>query len=223
MIDLDTLPEEIREIYQDLALQTFWLHVRWEYHYRLFQEEFTGRFALLKTMATTYYALAEQDMSNEVIWALCRMTDPTEQGRKQNLTISRLVNEVGNLQESALHTSLDARWRALDAAMAPLRTFRNKRLGHTDLPTAEGILRGQDPIPERRELFPVINAVIPMVRAIMNEVESRYAQPCPYGKVEMEGGWQRMLELIEHGRRHEGLLKKRRWRWLLAFARVPDF
>ena len=62
-----------------------------------------------------------------------------------------------------------------------------------------------------------------MVREIMNEVETRYAQPYPYGQVEMAGGWQRMLGLFENGRRHEEILKRRRWRWLLAFTRVPDF
>lgn len=81
------------------------------------------------------FGLAQRSMYADIVSSICAATDPAQQGKNQNLTIRRLVEETLPFATSEHAQSLRDGMHELEIAIEPLRRHRNKIIAHFDLNT----------------------------------------------------------------------------------------
>ena len=203
-LDLNMFPVEIRKIYDDLWLQTFWTHLRWDtVRDVLGDRNDVKRPDLLTAVAANFFDIFRQDTVNEICLSLNRLADNAEGrgGRDQNLTLDTLVKEIDNLGEEALRDSLqDKRDRLVDFLdNSGIRGHRHKTLAHRDLATATG----RAPAPIARTTYREIGDALEMVREIVNEAEAHWCgQSFDYTDIPNERGGKALVRALKESQRY---------------------
>jgi hypothetical protein len=164
------MPPEIKEIFEALRYEIAWLHAKWSIYSQLFCQG-DARLEFLDSMAPGFFVIVRDSLLNELIVGLCRLTDPSTTGRRENLTLARLAEslEVANI-DPAIRQQFASYLVSLDQTCSPLRAWRNRRLGHSDLPTALG--NSPDPLPP--VTWAAIDGALEEVRVLMNLLQKHY-------------------------------------------------
>jgi hypothetical protein len=169
------MPQTVAEVYSPLSEQLVGIHIRWTLYRQLFGTD-PARIELLNRFAAVFFGSTQRVMEDELILALCRMSDPAETGRgrnaRQNCTIERLVSVV---VAEAPQTELVL--RPLLATIQALRDehleeLRNRSLAHNDFTTMQAMWAGQPgpPRPNRAQ----IESFLAPTRNLMNAVQKHY-------------------------------------------------
>ncbi len=89
--------------------------------------------ALLNSTAPEFFVLLQQLLVNNIILCIARLTDKPTTGRRENLTLSRLVLELSDNQKySELRTRLNEKYERIEKMSGPIRLYRHKLLAHAD-------------------------------------------------------------------------------------------
>jgi hypothetical protein len=170
-MDIDgPMPTGVKEIFEALRYEVAWLHAKWSIYSQLFCQG-DERLEFLDSMAPGFFVVVRDSLQNDLIVGLCRLTDPSTIGKKENLTLSRLAESLGADNNSLpLIQQFGFQLDYLNQTCSPLREWRNRRLGHSDLPTALG--SGPSPLPE--VTWSAIDEALEEVRALMNLLEKHY-------------------------------------------------
>jgi hypothetical protein len=121
----------------------------WQIHERVFGAEDNIR--LLNDTDSAFFFFCERCMRREVVMGLCRLTDPEEQGRNENMTTERLLRLItaaglpGGKELAGCGDCLRGDGGG-NSPLSRLRKARNKRGGHLDLKTARAQLTAADPL-----------------------------------------------------------------------------
>ncbi len=158
------MPPLIKEVFENLRYEVTWLHAKWAIYSQLFccGEE---QLSFLDSMASGFFVIVRDSLENELIVGLCRLTDPATTGRRKNLTLARLAE---TLKETDIATDFQSRFQKIDQACSPLREWRNRRLAHSDFPTA----LGQSRLPE--VAWETIDSALARVGGLMNLVQGHF-------------------------------------------------
>jgi len=152
---LSVLGPKLGPVYDAIYNEVVWLHVKWKQYVQLFGTN-PERIDLLNQSASYFFRVIERTLWQDTLLHLTRLTDPPSTGGKQNLTIQRLPNLVGD------HPCLsEIRKLILVAreATAFARDWRNRRIAHRDLNLA--LQQGEEPLrsASRRQVNEAIAAV----------------------------------------------------------------
>jgi hypothetical protein len=95
------------------------------------------RVALLNSVSGETAYFVERSMFEAALLSICRMTDPpaSRLTKDKNITVRRLAHYLSNPQDARTSTFIDA--SVQKAAFA--RSWRNKRLAHSDEAVRNGI------------------------------------------------------------------------------------
>jgi hypothetical protein len=202
---MGSTPEDIKGIFAELNTEVIWLHARWKIYRQLFAAS-SKRIDLLNECAATFFFVIQDVLIGEVQIMLCKLTDPPDNGKKENLSLKRLQVGIEGLGVSVLTQTTMNILNSLDAQCAPFRKWRNKRLAHLDLST---MLAGNaSPLPGISRQM--IEDALQLVRDYMNTIHEHYKEPETlyeaFGMVTTDGD--ALVALLEPGLRYEELRQK---------------
>ncbi len=109
-------------------------------HAELVLHEFRGLFssrehlALLNAVAGPLLVLIQEVLWENLLLRVARLTDPVRTGRKQNLTLQQIPELFDDQQ--GRRRELEQKVQIAVVAAAFARDWRNRRIGHRDLPHA---------------------------------------------------------------------------------------
>jgi hypothetical protein len=129
------LPDPLKVVFNALNNEISYLHGTWDVFHELFGSE--ESVDVLNKVAPGAFRLIRETLRNELLLAVCRITDPKQSMGKQNLTVKQLLDVV---EKQGVPQDLLKRLNDLEVAIddhcLPIRDHRNKVLGHLDLNTA---------------------------------------------------------------------------------------
>jgi hypothetical protein len=128
------IPEKLRETYAHLAGNVMWTYGAFEELMFLFGT--SENVDLLNETAPAFFVRYQGLLIDDIVLSLSRMTDEKQSGSRknpqENLTLARLL-DLPDAQCQQLRTELKKRWAKIRDTAKPLRTYRHKRLAHSDL------------------------------------------------------------------------------------------
>ena len=125
--DVPELPEEVRLVFEDLCKDLASLHGKWRFYLDLFSDADTVD--VLSDVARASFQMVDESLGNDIVMAICRLSDPSQLGSHANLSIGVLAKKFSELPE------VKQLWDDFEGLCGPVRQYRNKRIGHNDLNT----------------------------------------------------------------------------------------
>jgi hypothetical protein len=125
----EKLPENIRTTFMWLCQDVADLQSKWDFYTELFGKEENTE--LVSELASWSFNIIEDSLRNDMTMAICRLSDPVEYlgGKVENLSLAYLVKNCPQV------AGLDKLLVEFQSACAPIRAYRNKRVGHRDFNT----------------------------------------------------------------------------------------
>ena len=118
-----------------LELEFAQIKLRWRIHSELFGEE--ENVLLLNRCGAPVFALLQNLLINDILAALCRLTDPPKSAGQENNSIHNQYEKRKHNLSQADRTEIDFLLALLEGRMDNIRTLRNKLLSHNDLGVSE--------------------------------------------------------------------------------------
>lgn len=129
-----TMPEQLGFVFEDLRGHVMFLHMKWKVYRDFYQSQ--ESLDVINELVPGVFNVLEHTLRTDIIITLCRLTDPITTGKKQNLTIDRLLADVQPLAPDWLNDRLRQIHTKLQAQVKPVRELRNRVVGHNDYRTA---------------------------------------------------------------------------------------
>jgi AbiU2 len=162
-------PPEVREVFGALRDEVTFLHGVWDIYAQLYGTE--DAVAALNGTAPGAFSFLGYVLRHDLFMTICRITDPKQTGKKENLTLDRLLHVITHQPaDPRLVSKLEEQLKEINSACEPFRVRRNRTLGHLDLETA--LRTHPEPLPaiERVQIMNVLDRIA----RFMNEVLSHY-------------------------------------------------
>jgi hypothetical protein len=128
------LPPQIEPIYNVIYNQITWAFAIWKELKYLFSEKI--RIDLINHCAPTYFSNMQRATLNEIQLVICRLTDPKESGRYENVSFYNLIELLKSIDDVGIANKIiDELNKENENAISPIRNRRNKLLVHLDYET----------------------------------------------------------------------------------------
>jgi hypothetical protein len=194
------------DIHSEIDQQVFALEAQWNVYRQLYSDGDTV--ALLNDVAPGFFQLIAWGVVDNVILAVCRLSDPAKSMGRDNLTFAQLRDSLSPAPDAAFAKTLDPLFKKIMDGVADLRAHRNKRIAHLDLSralshveTLPGIERG------------AIEAVLASVRDYLNAIHKHYEnKTVAYEHPFNQGDGKSLIQVLKHGVR---------WRKVYEAAHTP--
>src|SRR5262245_8626972 len=118
----ERMPEEIRGLCTRLSEDVAILHLKWSYYLELFGSP--ENTALLSDTARAFFQVVEESIRNDMIMAICRLSDPSRTLGGDSLSFATLAAQCSDVPR------VEDLLTAFQAACGPVRRYRNRHLGH---------------------------------------------------------------------------------------------
>jgi hypothetical protein len=162
---LEAFGDQLGPIYHAVHNEVLWLHLKW-LEYRKLYAGSAQRVNLLNSTAPFLFHVVQEVLWDDVLLHIARLTDPPAQRAFQNLTLRRLAESV---PDPGLTEEVAALVEAAESRASTARSWRNKRLAHSDLTHA---LEQAAALPEVSRQY--VEGVLESIRAVMDRLESAY-------------------------------------------------
>ncbi len=179
------IPEKLRKIYAHLAGNLIWTYGAFEELMVLFGTSETVN--LLNETAPAFFVRHQHLLLENIILSLSRMTDEKWSGsrnnRQENLTLAQLL-DLPDTRCQELRTELHKKWTKIRDTAKQLRTYRHKRLAHSDLAhhLSPSTKLGADiSIGSMKKLLEQISDLLKTFDYFFTGVEHAYRPPATYG------------------------------------------
>jgi len=190
------LPDNIREVFMWLCQDVAALRNKWSLYLELFGDKENTE--LLSELARASFQIIEESLRDDMTMAICRLSDPPQSMRKDNLSLTTLVHRLGE-PDNATELLKD-----FLEACEPVRQYRNKRVGHNDLNTT---IKPQDnPLPGIGRKH--IDRIVQLAERILNLVYQRFVngelffEPAHIGGADALIFWLKMAKEYETTKRN---------------------
>jgi hypothetical protein len=160
------MPPRVKETFEALRYEVTWLHAKWAIYSQLFCRG-EQQLAFLDSMTPGFFVVVRDSFENELIVGLCRVTEGSMIGRRQNLTLARLAEDLRCVECEDLRGRFESELLKVDEVCSPLRKLRNRRLAHSDYPTS--LSKAADSLPD--VAWHDIDNALAQVRGLLNMVE----------------------------------------------------
>jgi len=191
----ENIPEKIQDIFMWLSQDLADLYHLWEFYIGFFGNKEDAY--LLADHLYASFIVIEQSLRTTMIMSICRLNDPPYQKSNKNLSLKALTDQCNDID------GLEKLYSDFHLACEPFEIYRNKRIGHRDLPTSinyesfllPGIGKAQ------------VEKVLTLTDEILNKISHFYADGDFYFKSSEYGGADAMLHLIKAGIENSHKLK----------------
>jgi hypothetical protein len=172
------IPAHMKDIYRYLRNEIFWIHARWLVFCQVFRKN-TKRIDLLNETASTFFLMTYDAFLNDIILALCRLTDPPEIQKKKttigNMSLEQLILKLDTATDSSLIDELKRIHDRLIAKCKYIRDRRHKLIAHRDLDVALKLIN--KPKGTKRS---EIDDILKDVREFMNVFQNHFEGDITY-------------------------------------------
>ena len=128
----NSLPATIEKLFEELGNEIQWVHAKWMIYRELFDHS-DERIDILNECASAFFYFIEQTLLNDVLLSIAKITDPARTGKRENLTLYQLQEQIETLGEGQFSSQLRELLADLNTKSVGIRTYRNKSLAHFDL------------------------------------------------------------------------------------------
>ncbi len=185
-------------LWQELA----WLYTKWGEYVALYGTK-SSRIDLMNRSAPRLFRIIQDTLWEETLMHIARLTDPPETGKKENLSVQRLLllepNEV-------LKQALEEKINAAKNQSEFCRDWRNRHIAHRDLHLALEI--GINPLqPASRK---AVKEALSAIADVLNTVTLHYNDSTTFFDVPNgHGGGESLLYVIDDGLKMDEEREKR--------------
>jgi len=166
---MESLPEEIRELFKSRWQEVVRLHVRWIMLRQLFDGS-SENARILKHTGSFFFVTVRATFFDSIVLAIARLTDRSRTGGRENASLAMLSERVRELRNDPLAESLDKILSEIETLAQPLRGLRNRVLAHSDLATA---LKNE---PDPGIAATTLDQILEKIRRFMNLIEGHYSK-----------------------------------------------
>lgn len=198
----DALPENVRKVFEHLCKEVLMLHATWDLFLGLYDAP--EKTAILSETAGWSFNLIQAALLHDMAMTISRLGDPDVSFGFENISLKNLAGRCPDVPKI---TELLADFQG---AFDPVKTYRNKLVGHNDLETR--IEPRADPAPGIKKAD--IDAVIDKAARLLNAVSLHYSQnerAYSFGPMPAFGGAARLLQALRVARDHWSE-ERERWR-----------
>jgi hypothetical protein len=163
----DTLPAKLRPLYDSVNNEVIWIHAKWKVHRQVFaggQEDID----LLNRYATFFFRVVQQTLFENTLLSISRLTDPAKTRGKENRSLEAFIHQVNRFDDGDLEAGLTQDLAEIRRLCEPFRDWRNRRIAHSDLPTALKV--DTEPLPGISRAS--IEEALAAIRKFMNRINA---------------------------------------------------
>jgi len=161
-------PDELQDIFEGLWQEAARLHLNWKLYLDLFGDP--GKTDVLNATVPSVFQLIEENLLASMTVSFGRLIDPSKTGKKDNLSLARLVESLPAHCDDVFTRSAEKRLAVIKAECEPISAHRNRRVAHNDLATA--ISYHDNPLPGiGRER---ISNALKMIADLMNSIQLHF-------------------------------------------------
>jgi hypothetical protein len=172
-------PLEVGTIFEALRNEVTFLHGIWDAYDQLFGTQ--EAVAALNETAPGAFSLIGYVFRHELVMAFSRITDPKATGKKENLTLQRLLHVVSeHTDDRTFVNGLESKLSAINASCEPFRDRRNRSIGHLDLSTALNSHPNPLPAIEREQILQSLRLVAEFMNEVLGHYTSAHADFVPH-------------------------------------------
>jgi AbiU2 len=131
---IESMPSSIAEVFEELHQDVCQIYLEWNLYREVFGES-EDRIALLNRTAKTLFGSLQRMLQDSVYLGLTRMTDPARNRHHDNLTLRQLCERALG-QDPSFLASVEKAVANAERICLPFRDHRNKRIAHSDMPSA---------------------------------------------------------------------------------------
>jgi hypothetical protein len=206
---MDTMPSDVKDIFEELQTEITWLHGRWIIYRQLFGHS-ERRVELLNACASAFFYIIQDILLNDIQVSLSKLTDPARTGKYDNLSLEQLQERIEATGDEQLAGRLRQLLNTLHDKCQAFRIRRNKRLAHLDLITA--MQKGANSLPPISRQM--IADALEIIREYMNVIDGHYCDnETVYEDFMMLSDGEALLTWLKHGLRYEELLQEQKVSW----------
>ena len=188
---LAAMGSELGPLFTHCRNECAWLHIKWREYLALFGTN-EKRVDLLNQAASSFFAMLQDSLWEDLLLHLCRVTDPPQSAGKDTLTVQRIANLVPEPLRSELQPLLADLLSKREFA----RDWRNRQIAHTDLALAVG----KNAKPLERATTKSFTDVLAALVALLNKVEWHYTKSSTaYGDLAPLSGAEGLLHVLYCG------------------------
>jgi AbiU2 len=157
-----SLPDDVREVFMWLCQDMVVLYRKWDFYLGLYGKP--ENYPIISFLPQSFNVI-EESLRTDITMAICRLSDPLEMRRQENLNFRSL--EAFYDEDFALKKLVDE----FVASCEPVRINRNKLVGHSD--KVARLEPGRAMIPQIKKAD--IDLIIANAQAIIKHVAWEYA------------------------------------------------
>jgi hypothetical protein len=166
---VETMPEEIRNLFLELCAIVVDIHLRWEFLSGLTKDRMNAY--LFKDAIPTSYNVISSSVADTIIMSICRLAVGSGYRGQLHLTLKSFTKKCCSIPELK-GLQLKRLQQKFETACDPFREQRNRRIGHNDLAT---VMR-QHKQPLLNVSIPEVDSVLRIASEILKAVYSHYAK-----------------------------------------------
>ena len=164
MSDQPRLPEELSQIYKSVHSEVVWLNAKWDIYIQLYQTS-DERNILLNQSAYLFFRLLKHILIESIILIVSRLTDKAKTSGRYTRSLEKFINEVNSHGFDELSTSMRENLDEIHERAKPFRSWRHKKLAHSDLNTELETISNSLPGIQRRE----VSKMLYKINEVMNQ------------------------------------------------------
>jgi hypothetical protein len=126
------IPLEIYEIYKPLFNQVSHLHAKWGIFCQLYASS-SEIIDLLNSSAAGFFRVCQDVLAYDILLTISRLTDPKQTGKRDNLSLERLVSSIDGVKFPSLRGEIEQLLAVSKVKCSFARELRNKLIAHNDL------------------------------------------------------------------------------------------
>lgn len=127
-----TISKTLASIFEALDMEITGLHIRLKMYRQLFDRG-SSRIELLNDSASNFFVDLHRILVDDIILAICRITDPAQTSGRSNMTLEQLETVARSEGELALTSKLRATLVTIHALRKPFLQHRYRRVAHRDM------------------------------------------------------------------------------------------
>jgi hypothetical protein len=191
------LPDNIRDIFMWLCQDVASLRSKWGFYCELFGTQENAE--LLSELVQASFQIIEESLRKDMIMAICRLSDPPQSMKKDNLSFPALFQQ---LDGPGITPEL---FKDFQFACKPVRKYRNKRVGHNDLNTRIKPLDNPLPGIGRKEF----DQIVQLAEQVLNAVYQRFDNGELIFTIVQMGGGNELMFWLKTAKEYADIKKKR--------------
>ena len=138
------MSKDLRVVLEKIDYEITDLHFRWGVYRDVFAQG-PEQIALLNRNGSNFFHITQLLMIDYMTLAFSKLTDPSKQGKNENLSLKQLHVLLEEIGEAEVIEELNMRFEVLYRSCEKFRELRNKRVAHSDMRHALEL--AEEPLP----------------------------------------------------------------------------